>query len=415
MPTVAILHYAGPPGIGGVEVTIQHHARLLANDGHHVRIIAGSGSANHTRVEVRLDPLFGSRGRVLERINAQLATGEISDEFRALIKQTREALTVALAGTDVLLIHNILSLHKNLALTAALRELHDQGQLGPIIAWNHDFSWHDPFYIGDMHPGWPWTLLRDPWPGVRYVAVSEDRRSIMADLLGCDPNAITVITPGVDLPGLHKLEADTVALVERHDLLDANPLLLLPARITRRKNIELAIAIVGALREYYPATRLVVTGPPGPHNPTNDAYLAQLEAIQRSSGANNAILFLYRAYADAQGQPLPVSDAMIADLYKLADGLLFPSISEGFGIPILEAGLNGIPIFCSDIAPFRASAGDAALYFDPTGDPHEIAARIAQVLTNDTRLVMRQRVRQQATWQAIYRRTIVPLLDEVLA
>src|SRR5207248_857763 len=103
------------------------------------------------------------------------------------------------------------------------------------------------------------------------------------------------------------------------------------------------------------------TGPPGPHNPTNAAYLAQLQALRHATGAGDSIVFLYEEYVDQHGQPLPVSDTMQSDLYRLADGLLFPSRSEGFGIPILEAGLVGIPIFCSDIAPFRESAGDAAI------------------------------------------------------
>jgi glycosyltransferase involved in cell wall biosynthesis len=102
---------------------------------------------------------------------------------------------------------------------------------------------------------------------------------------------------------------------------------------------------------------------------------------------------------------------MLADLYKLADGLLMPSRSEGFGIPIVEAGLAGIPIFCSDIAPFRETAGDAALRFDPASPPAVVAARIAAALHDDARAALRRRVRRDYTWDAIYRREIVPLLD----
>ncbi len=45
MPRVAILHYAAPPGIGGVESTMGAHARLLADHGYPVKIIAGRGQA----------------------------------------------------------------------------------------------------------------------------------------------------------------------------------------------------------------------------------------------------------------------------------------------------------------------------------------------------------------------------------
>jgi glycosyltransferase involved in cell wall biosynthesis len=157
--------------------------------------------------------------------------------------------------------------------------------------------------------------------------------------------------------------------------------------------------------------RLVVSGPPGPHNPTNAAYLAQLKQVQHESGAGDSVVFLYEVFTDTAGQPRPVSDAMLADLYKLADGLLMPSRSEGFGIPIVEAGLAGIPIFCSDIAPFRETAGDAALYLDSAVPPAATAARIAAALQGDARAQLRRRVRRSYTWDAIYRRAIVPLLD----
>ena len=51
-------------------------------------------------------------------------------------------------------------------------------------------------------------------------------------------------------------------------------------------------------------------------------------------------------------------DAVIADFYRLADALLMPSREEGFGIPVLEAGLSRLPIFCADIPPLRELAGD---------------------------------------------------------
>jgi glycosyltransferase involved in cell wall biosynthesis len=66
-------------------------------------------------------------------------------------------------------------------------------------------------------------------------------------------------------------------LARRLDLLRADLLLLLPARITRRKNIEFALEVLASLRrEGGQDARLLVTGPPGPHNPGNLAYLEQL-------------------------------------------------------------------------------------------------------------------------------------------
>lgn len=409
--SIAILHYAGPPGLGGVEVTMQQHARLLAADGHRVRIVVGSGSLFHPEVEVITDPCFGSRGVEIERVNRQLAIGEVGPDYITLRERITTALAHALHDVDVAMVHNVLTLHKNLALTEALYNLHAQGLPRRILAWCHDFAWQDPLYIPELHPGKPWELLRQPWNDVHYVVVSHDRRALLAELLGISATAITVVTPGVDLPAFHKLEPDTQVLIRNHDLLAGAPLLLLPARITRRKNIEQAIAIVGALKSLGLDPKLVVTGPPGPHNPSNAAYLADLQALQQSSGAGDAIVFLFAAYTDDQGRPRPVSDAIVADLYHLADALLFPSRAEGFGIPMIEAGLAGLPIFCSDIPPFHETAGDAALYFDPQGDPVTIAEQIAAALHTDTRYALRRRARLHYTWEAIYQHTIAPLID----
>jgi glycosyltransferase involved in cell wall biosynthesis len=407
---IAILHYAGPPGLGGVELTIHHHARLLRAEGHNVRIVAGSGASTAPDVELCIDPLFGSRGPAIEGVNRELARGDAGAAFHALYQETLAVLREAVSGFEVVMVHNVMTLHKNLALTAALHTLNAEQAFARLLAWCHDFAWRDPLYLPELHSGQPWDLLRIPWPRARYVVVSDDRRGILAELLGLAEGAITVVTPGVDPAALLKLEAASLALILQHDLFGADPLLLLPARITRRKNIEQAIRIVAALAHRGMHPRLVVTGTPGPHNPTNAAYLAELQTLQAESGARDAIVWLYTAYCDAQGRPLPVSDAMLADFYRIADGLLFPSRAEGFGMPIIEAGLSGLPIFCSDIAPFRETAGAAAHYFDPQGDPATAAAQIAAVLRDDARYALKKRVARAYTWEAIYQSKITPLL-----
>jgi glycosyltransferase involved in cell wall biosynthesis len=100
----------------------------------------------------------------------------------------------------------------------------------------------------------------------------------------------------------------------------------------------------------------------------------------------------------------------MADLYRLADGLLFPSRAEGFGIPMVEAALAGLPLFCSDIPPFREIAGNAAVYFDPQGDPQQIAGLLEKYYQGNDAYHLRRYVRLNATWEAIYRTAIAPLL-----
>jgi glycosyltransferase involved in cell wall biosynthesis len=279
-------------------------------------------------------------------------------------------------------------------------------------------------------------LLRRPWPNVRHVTVSESRRHELAELYGVDESAIEVVPPGVDPAEFFGWQPLTRAIVDRLKLLDADIILLLPARITRRKNIELAIRALAALRQQTRLdARLIVSGPPGAHNPANDAYLQSLLGLRRKLGVEQAAHFLYELDAATliRGQSpvisdqssvisdqssvishhLPIPDAVIGDLYTLADALVFPSFQEGFGIPVLEAGLARLPAFCADIPPLRESGDELAHYFDPRAEPAAVADLIASTLEVDQPGRLRRRVRRDYTWPRIFRDRIRPLLEAV--
>ncbi len=408
MNHLAILHYAAPPIVGGVESTIYHHARLLTQAGYRVRVIAGRGEPFHPQVAFYRVSEVDSRHPEVMAVGEVLAQGEVPPAFAVLRDRLVERLTPLLRDVQVCIVHNAITLHKNLPLTAALHRLSEAG-VTRFIAWCHDFAWRDALYTPDLHPGYPWDLLRTPWTGVRYVVVSAHRRGQLAALLGIAEAEIAVVTPGVDVAEFLKLEPATRRLVERLDLLTADPLMLLPARITRRKNIEFAVRVTAALTRHKPQTTLVVTGPPGPHNPTNVAYLRSLQALRERLGVRERVHFLYEH--GEGGEPLHVSDAMVADLYRLADLLLFPSRREGFGIPVLEAGLARLPVFAADIPPVEESAGALAYRFDPDGDPTSVAQAILAHLAEDTAYHLRHRVLRRFTWQAILAERVIPLIQ----
>jgi glycosyltransferase involved in cell wall biosynthesis len=404
-----MLHFAAPPIVGGVESTIYHHARLLVKRGYNVSVIAGRGEAFHANVSLHLVPEINSRHPKVLEVGKELANGQVSPAFEQLRDRLVEGLEPVLRETDALIVHNAITLHKNLPLTAALRILSDQGA-SRLIAWCHDFAWQDKLYRSELHPGYPWDLLRTPWPQVRYVVVSIYRREKLAELLQIPSAKIQVVTPGVDVTQFLRLEPLTQRLVEELNLLEANPLVLLPARITRRKNIQFAIRVTAALKKTKPETALLITGPPGPHNPKNITYLRSLEELCTDLGVGEQVHFLCE-FGEGN-QPLYLPDEVMADLYRLADVLLFPSRREGFGIPILEAGLARIPVFAADIGPVRESAGNLANLFDPEGDPNAVAEEIITCLTKDKRYRLRRRVLNRFTWQAIIHNKVIPIIQE---
>ncbi len=412
MPTVVLLHYAAPPVIGGVERTIAYHARYLAAAGYRVQVVAGRGGLQAPGVQFQAVPWADSRHPRVLAVQQALAQGQVPPDFAALRRDLRAALQPFWDAAQVVVAHNVVTLHKNLALTAALHDLVTATATRRLIAWCHDFAWADALYRPALHPGYPWDLLRTAWPRTRYVAVSEPRAHMLARLLGLPRAAIAVVPPGVDPAAFYKLEPVTRDLVARLNLWEAEPLLLLPARITRRKNIGLALRVVAALREDWPAAALVVTGPPGPHNPANRAYLEELLRLRADLGLTQAVHFLYQH--GPQGEPWHVPEAVVADLYRLADALLFPSRREGFGIPVLEAGLARLPAFVADIPELRAAGGpDVAARFAPDADPAAVAATIRRVLSADPLYRQRRRVVRTFRWARIVQHQVLPLLQEV--
>ena len=393
---VVLLHYTAPSVLGGVEQVMGAHATALRDAGADVTIVAGRGRPPRG---VRLARIAeaDSRNTSVLRDFASLARGERTKAHDTLVAKLERSLRPLLAKADRVVAHNVLTMHKDLALTEALVRLARE-RPGVVIAWTHDLAWCDPQYEAERHPGDPWGLIARAHPGIRYVAVSDERARQLAGLAGLSRERIAVVPNGVDIAATLGLSTAGARLAERLDLYRADPLLVLPARLTRRKRVEAAIAATAALRGRGHIAALVVTGPPGPHNVANERYLK--ERTELASGVEGVHLL------HALGIRAPYR--VISDLYALADALVLPSASEGFGIPLLEAALHRLPIVCSDIPTLRELAGDAATYVAPDASGENIADAIERCL-EDPRARFRSRVRALA-WPRVLEERVVPLV-----
>jgi glycosyltransferase involved in cell wall biosynthesis len=240
--------------------------------------------------------------------------------------------------------------------------------------------------------------------------VSGAQRTTLADLYGIEQEAIHVVPPGISPAQSGRWTAQAQRLISTLDLQRADAVLLLPARVTRRKNIRLAMEILAALRATSDLdVRVLVTGPPGAHNPTNIAYLNDLLDQRAALGLEHIFHFAYQLGGD---EPFHLDDDTMANLYLFCDALLFPSLNEGFGIPILEAGFARLPIFCSDIPPLRESGEVEAYYFDPQGPAEKAAQLIQEHLFPDAPYRLRRRVLDCYTWERIVEDQMLPLLKD---
>ena len=87
----------------------------------------------------------------------------------------------------------------------------------------------------------------------------------------------------------------------------------------------------------------------------------------------------------------------LQSLYQSASLLLFPSLEEGFGIPVLEAMANGLPVVASRTASLPEAGGEAALYVDPH-DPQDIADKVLRAVEDSE---LRRRMIEQGLERAL--------------
>jgi glycosyltransferase involved in cell wall biosynthesis len=168
-----------------------------------------------------------------------------------------------------------------------------------------------------------------------------------------------VIHQGVDL------ELFTPADVHREEFL------LYPANPWAHKNHARLFGAFALLRANRPNLRLVLTGTG--HDAA--AVPAGVEVLGR----------------------VPVEQ--LVHLYRTAAALVFPSLYEGFGIPIIEAFATGCPVAAANTSAIPEVAGDAAALFDPTS-PEAIAAGIEVLLADPEPFVLRGLLRAQTfTWK----------------
>ena len=103
-----------------------------------------------------------------------------------------------------------------------------------------------------------------------------------------------------------------------------------------------------------------------------------------------------------------LSDEALATVYASATALVFPSIAEGFGLPLVEAQRCGCPVACSDIPVFREVAAAAAVYFDAR-DPMSMATAVGRCLDpalRDQLVSAGTANARRFTWEACARRTM---------
>jgi glycosyltransferase involved in cell wall biosynthesis len=404
---IALLHYSCPPIVGGVEEIIRQHASLLARFKHMVKVLAGYGERFTDEYDIEINPLLSSRNPKILRIHQELP--QSSHELESFSGDIYDYLSQSLETFDALIAHNVLTMHYNLPLTIAVHKLANAGTIR-VVSWNHD----SPHYYTRL-PFNPsieqWEILRTYNPYISYVTISEQRKKQFQGLYGVE--SIAVIPDGVDPLTLFSLDAKTVQLITDEHLFDADLLMVQPSRLHPRKNIELSIRVVRALQDKGIRARLLLTGAFDPHEQKTIGYYHRLKHLMHQLNVEREIVIV-AGYFSEKGKELTCEKEVVRDLYSIADLLFMPSLQEGFGIPLLEAGLLRLPIVCSDISSFREVCGEHAQYFSLKESPPEIADRIIAFTNKLQSYRMSRHTKDNYLWDKIYHRTLMPFLERVI-
>lgn len=264
----------------------------------------------------------------------------------------------------------------------------------------HDLSFR---LVPDAHQGILSLGMRVlvPLAARRSDRIIVDAASTREDLrreLRTPPEKVDVVPLGLGAP---QSQAAPMPEANLRAWLDAGPRPIALCVAAKRAHKNLA-RLIGAVARIPPAQRPLLVLP-GYSTPHEDALRARASEL----GVADSVRFLDWVSAEA-----------IEGLYAAAGVFVFPSLLEGFGLPVLEAMARGVPVACSGRGSLAEVAGDAALRFDPLSE-ESIADAIMAVL-DDPALARQLQTRGHAqaarfTWAATaaatldtYRRALRP-------
>jgi glycosyltransferase involved in cell wall biosynthesis len=242
-------------------------------------------------------------------------------------------------------------------------------------------------------------ILNDTVHGAAHIiAISEYTRQTLLERFRISPERVSTVHLAADSVYTSKINSgEHCRLVLRKYKLGEGGYLFFPANTWPHKNHQAAIRALQILRaEYHLDPILVCTGS---EKQAHQSILAMI----KEAGLCSRVRFL--GYCPVEDMP---------SLYRNAAALVFPSLFEGFGIPLVEAMWSDCPIVCSNATSLPEIAGDAALLFDPRA-PEQLAEALNQVLTDEAvRQSLVQRGRDQAkkfSWHRFTQETVRVLHD----
>lgn len=357
---IGLLHYTYAPVVGGVERVLGDLHILLKSNGHEAELIQPDHPLRAGLLEIKTLPHF-----------------------------------------DVLLIHNVMTMPFDLPLRSrlmALAQSDEHCQKTRLVNWVHDVASVSPSYSSlSREVRSQLNHFEGPWT---HVAVSKE---VAQDFHHATGHCASVIPNGIYPSATLQLTSRIANFAEMNKWWPHSVVLLLPARLVRRKRIEDAIRLVEVLSSTGTPADLLITGAIDPHTDAGSASASYGEFIEKRIGASPARRHLHLLARDC-----PLSPQDVTSLYQLCDAVILPSESEGFGLPALESAIHGKPFLCNPIGTLSRLPGTTPV--DLLAPNPESALTFIKKLAQSPPLRARKSVLSQHHWQSIYERAIAPLI-----
>ena len=203
----------------------------------------------------------------------------------------------------------------------------------------------------------------------KIIAISEQTKKDLIELYHVEESKIEVCYQSCDERFLEKKsEEDLLQIKKKYDSPDT--FFLYVGSIIERKGLQKICEAILLLEE---KTSLVVIG-----NEQSD-YAKKVKLFIAENNLQTSIIFLNEQAKKNNIQEISTDD--LVSIYQNAKALIYPSLYEGFGIPILEAMSCGLPVITSNISSMSEVGGDAALYINPL-DTRDLANKMNQILND---------------------------------
>jgi glycosyltransferase involved in cell wall biosynthesis len=341
-------------GVDGVTFEAAKWEAVLERMGHEVRLLAGEIDA--LRPNTRMVPPMHFSYPPATRVTAAAFDPESdADAVRAEIDRLAEQLLpllhswIELQEIEMLVVENAWAIPMHLPLGVALRRLVEETGL-PAIGHHHDYWWERERFAHCVVPEVLEAAFPPDIPGVRHVSIN----SLAAHQLRRRRGIASAVVPNVfdfslgrprPHPAVRRRLRTELGMGER------GLLVVQPTRVVPRKGIELAIELVGRLRDRRAV--LLITSPAGDEGLD---YLVELERLAESAGVHLRYA-ADRFTPDFEGKPLRPAHSL-HDAYLAADLITYPSLYEGYGNALVEAIYYGKPtvvnrytVYDADIRP----------------------------------------------------------------